>query len=52
MTSKEKKGVGLIVVFFIVLGIIMYFTMPESNGPKNTFEDNPLVNEMVERNNN
>ena len=50
MTEKERNGVLVLVGLFIVLAIVLVFTMdkPEQS---NTWGDNPLVNEMPNRTN-
>ena len=48
MTSTEKKGVIGVIAFFILLVIMLFFTM-ERSSTTNTFDDNPLVNQMPRR---
>lgn len=48
MTSKELKGTLIIVGVFILMGIILVFTMSKPN-TSNTWDNNPLVNEMPNR---
>ncbi len=50
MTSKEKKGMIGVIAFFVLLVIVLFFTMERSN-TTNTFDDNPLVNQMPSRTN-
>ena len=50
MGPKEKKGVTLLIGFFVIMGIILYFTISRPS-TSNTFQDNPLINQRFKNRN-
>jgi hypothetical protein len=48
MTEKERIGSLSIAILFVILAIVLFFTMERSE-TSNTWDNNPLVNEMPNR---
>lgn len=51
MESREKKGLAVLIGFFLVLGLILFFTVTRPDGPSRSIENNVLIEQRMKNRN-
>lgn len=51
MGSKEKIGVAALVAFFLLMGVILFFTITRPDGPSRSIENNVLIEQRMKNRN-
>lgn len=51
MKKNEKMAVIAFVAFFLILGVILFFTVARPNGPSRSIEDNVMIDQRMKNRN-
>ena len=47
MTQKEKKGIGVLIGLFLVLGLALYLSVKRPANSSGSFENNVIIDQRV-----